>query len=166
MLWLFCAGHIIYLMTPGYGPVIALSHQFTTELPRGLWYDMVMSTVSSAGAQMDIFPSLHTAAPVFLTLFSYRYRARLPFRYTWPVVGFFSVNIIIATMYLRWHWVIDIVAGIVHGAGALSLAQLLTARELRRREARGFTPSWPRFQEARTSRSSRPSHNPKNLKAA
>ena len=166
MLWLYCAGHIIYLMVPGYGPIVALADDFTTEFPRGLWYDMVMGTVSSAGAQMDVVPSLHTAAPVFLTLFSYRHRDRIPFRYTWPVLCFFTANIVLATMYLRWHWIIDIAAGIAHGAVALALAQFLTQRELPRRRALALTPNWPLFGATAKSRDSRPSSRPGDLKAA
>lgn len=167
MLWLFCAGHIVYLLVPGYGPIVALSHEFPVQLPSGLWYDMVMSTVSSAGAQMDIFPSLHTAAPLFLTLFAIRHRDRVPFRYVWPVLAFFSVNIMIATMYLRWHWVIDVVAGIAHASIALWLAARLTKRDLARRKALDLTPNWPRFEfAARERRDSRSSASPGTLRPA
>lgn len=169
MLWLYCVGHFLYLLVPGYGPVVALSERFPTPLPSGLWYDMVMATVSSAGAQMDIFPSLHTAAPVFFTLFSYRHRDRLPFRYTWPILSFFSVNIVIATMYLRWHWIIDVIAGIAHASCALFLAMRFTRQELARRSALGLTPNWPRFSRLSRggdSRNSRPSENPSSLKPA
>jgi hypothetical protein len=166
MLWLFCAGHILYMMVPGYGPVISLSEHFSSELPSGLWYDMVMGTVSSAGAQMDIFPSLHTAAPVFFTLFSYRHRDTFPFRFTWPILFFFSINIIIATMYLRWHWVIDIVAGVLHAAAALALARIFTDRELTRRRALQLTASWPLFRATRQPCDSRPSLSPQKLEAA
>jgi hypothetical protein len=34
----------------------------------------------------DIFPSLHTAGPCFIAMFSFRNRDRLPFRYTWPLL--------------------------------------------------------------------------------
>jgi membrane-associated phospholipid phosphatase len=166
MLWLFCFGHIVYMLVPGYGPVVALSHEFQTPLPSGLWYDMVMGTVSSAGAQMDIFPSLHTAAPAFLTLFAFRYRRRLPYRFTWPILAFFTVNIVIATMYLRWHWIIDVVAGLLHAYSALLLAELLTRRELARRSRWQLTDSWPRFLLASKSAHAEPHANAKKLKAA
>ncbi len=166
MLWLFCAGHFLYLLVPGYGPVVALRADFATELPRGLWYDMVMGTVSSAGAQMDIFPSLHTAAPVFFTLFSYRHRDRVPFRFTWPVIGCFSLNIMVATMYLRWHWVIDVVAGVLHAGTAVFLARVLTRHELTRRARLGLTANWPNFASRVRARGSRPSVSPEELRAA
>ena len=167
MIWLYCVGHFLYLLVPGFGPVIALSHEFSTPLPNGLWYDMVIATVSGAGAQMDIFPSLHTAAPVFFTLFAYRHRDRLPFRYAWPVLAFFSLNIMLATMYLRWHWIIDVIAGVAHASTALYVAQRLTASELARRKALDLTQNWPRFAPfSRRRRDSRPSASSGTLRPA
>lgn len=166
MLWLYCAGHILYMLVPGYGPFVALAHEFPTPLPSGLWYDMVVATVTSAGAQMDIFPSLHTAAPLFFTLFSFRHRDRLPFRYTWPVLAFFSLNIMLATLYLRWHWLIDVVAGIAHASTALFLAARLTKVDLARRKAQGLTANWPRFDPPAERRDSRPSASPGTLRPA
>jgi len=145
MLTVFCVGHVVYMLVPGYGPYRALAGAFQNELPHGMWRDMVMATVASGGAQMDIFPSLHTAAPTFITLFSFRHRDRLPFSLSWPVVAFFAVNIVIATMFLRWHYVIDVVAGIVLATGAFLIGRRVTEWELERREKWGLTESWPRF---------------------
>ena len=104
-----------------------------------------MATVTSGGSQLDIFPSLHTAAPTMLTLFAFRHRHQRPYRYTWAPLAFFAANIIVATMYLRWHYVIDVVAGLVLAGFAMSVSARLTDRELRRRQAHGLGPSWPLF---------------------
>jgi len=149
ILTLFCIGQIVYVLVPGYGPVRELAPLFTRKFPHGLWLDSVMRTVASGGAQKDIFPSLHTAAPTFLTLFSYRHRHQVPFRYTWPIVGFFAINIIAATMYLRWHWVIDVVAGLVLAGVGWWLGVVVTAFELRRRQLHQLPASWPPFRSGR-----------------
>jgi hypothetical protein len=143
MLVLFCIGHVLYMLVPGYGPYRAMASEFHNPFPDGLWLDNVMSTVATAGAQKDIFPSLHTGAPTFITLFSYRHRATLPFRYTWALLAFFTLNIIIATMFLRWHYVVDVVAGVLVAVFARWVSQLVTDRELARRERLGLTPNWP-----------------------
>ncbi len=145
ILVLFCIGQIVYSLVPGYGPVRELAGQFGSHFPHGLWLDSVMVTVASGGAQKDIFPSLHTAAPVFLTLFSFRNRRVLPFGYTWPIMAFFAGNIVIATMYLRWHWVIDVVAGLMLAWLGWWLGVTLTRWELRRRARLGLPESWPPF---------------------
>jgi len=143
MLVIFCTGHILYMLVPGYGPYKAMAGEFHNPFPSGLWLDNVMSTVAAGGAQKDIFPSLHTGAPTFITLFSYRHRATLPFRYTWAVLAFFTLNIIIATMFLRWHYVIDVVAGVMVAVAGRWISERLTDRELARRERLNLTPNWP-----------------------
>ncbi len=143
MLVIFCVGHVLYMLVPGYGPYRAMSSDFQQTFPSGLWLDNVMSTVATAGAQKDIFPSLHTGAPTFITLFSYRHRATLPFRYTWAILAFFTLNIIIATMFLRWHYVIDVVAGVLVAVFGRWISERLTDHELARRERLGLTPNWP-----------------------
>jgi membrane-associated phospholipid phosphatase len=148
-LLVFCIGHTVYMLVPGYGPYKAMSEHFQHHFPRGMWLDLVMATVDAGGAQKDIFPSLHTAAPTFITLFSFRHRDKLPFRYTWPAVAFFAVNIIIATMFLRWHYFIDVVAGITLATLSIVLAVRLVRRETARRVAGGLATNWPMFFENR-----------------
>jgi hypothetical protein len=148
MLGIFCVGHIGYMLVPGFGPYRAMADQFQNTLPSGMWLDLVRVTVASGGAQMDIFPSLHTAAPTFIAMFSFRHRDKLPFRYSWPLVAFCAVNIIIATMFLRWHYVIDVVAGMCLAVGALWVACRATRWEATRRAAGRMMSSWPEFSSA------------------
>ena len=145
MLFMFCVGHTLYMLVPGYGPYRAVANEFRHALPDGLWLDVVMQTVAEGGAQKDIFPSLHTAAPTFIALFSFRHRTLPPFRYTWPLVTFFSVNIIGATMFLRWHWIVDVVAGLTLATVAQALSVVATTHELERRKRLALEPAWPEF---------------------
>jgi hypothetical protein len=133
MLIIVCLGHTGYILVPGFGPYRAMPHMFHHELPSGLWMDLVWSTVRSGGAMKDIFPSLHTAGPCFIAMFSFRNRDRLPFRFTWPLITFFAANIIGATMFLRWHYVIDVFAGFALATIAALVAPLVTRWELERR---------------------------------
>jgi hypothetical protein len=151
MIFIFCVGHSLYMLVPGYGPYRAAADQFQHAFPKGLWLDVVMEAVASGGAQKDIFPSLHTAAPTVIALFSFRHRKLAPFRFTWPVVVFFSTNIIVATMFLRWHYVLDVVAGLLLATLAQSLAVIVTDFELSRRKRQGLEPSWPVFSLPRSS---------------
>jgi len=145
ILVLYCTGQVLYSLVPGYGPVRALAGEFKSTFPHGLWVDSVMVTVASGGAQKDIFPSLHTAMPVFLTLFSFRHRRILPFNYTWPVIAFFATNIVVATLYLRWHWLVDVVAGLVLAWLGWWLGVTLTQAESERRARHGLSDCWPPF---------------------
>jgi hypothetical protein len=147
LLIIVCIGHTGYLLVPGFGPYKAMPEMFRHELPGGLWMDTVWATVRSNGAMKDIFPSLHTAGPSFLAMFSFRNRDRLPFRYTWPLLTFFSANIIVATMFLRWHYVIDVLAGFTLAILAASLAPKITRWDVERRRLGGLSPLVPLFRE-------------------
>ncbi len=145
MLIIVCVGHTGYLLVPGFGPYKAMPEMFVNELPSGLWMDLVWSTVRSGGAMKDIFPSLHTAGPCFIAMFSFRNRDHLPFRYTWPVMALFAANIIGATMFLRWHYVIDVFAGFFLASAAALLAPRITRWELERRRAANLDELVPLF---------------------
>jgi membrane-associated phospholipid phosphatase len=141
---IFTLGHLTYTLVPGFGPFRGLSEVFQGPLPSGYWYDLQQRIVAVGGAQKDIFPSIHTAVPTFLTGFAFRHRNMRPFRWVWPIVAFFAVNIVIATLYLRWHYLIDVVAGLAYGSLGLAIRSV-SSWETERREAQGLRPSWPSF---------------------
>jgi len=145
MLIIVCIGHTGYILVPGFGPYRAMPEMFKHELPSGLWMDLVWSTVRSNGAMKDIFPSLHTAGPCFIAMFSLRNRDRLPFRFTWPLLTFFAANIIGATMFLRWHYVIDVLAGFSLATLAAVVAPRVTEWEVTRRRASNLPELVPVF---------------------
>ena len=142
LLLVLSVGQSLYLIVPGYGPA-SLPALFEHDLPPGVWWNLVKQLVASAGAQKDIFPSIHTAAPTFILLFSFHNRAHLPYRFTWPLVGFYSFNIIVATMFLRWHWLVDIVAGLTLALFAYLGAVAGTRWETAHRRRLGLPPAWP-----------------------
>ncbi len=145
MLIVVCFGHLGYFLVPGFGPYRAMPEHFQQQFPSGLWIDLVWATVKTNGAMKDIFPSLHTAGPCFVAMFSYRNRDRLPFRYTWPLVSFFAANIIVATVFLRWHYVIDVFAGFALASAAGLLAPRIAGWELTRRRQAKLGPLCPPF---------------------
>jgi hypothetical protein len=140
---LITVGHLLYMVVPGFGPYRAFPDAFPTPLPRGPWLDAVRDTVRTAGALKDIFPSIHTAASVYLLLFTLRHRRARPFNVVWLATAFATANLVVATVFLRWHYVIDVIAG-----GALALAAHLLAPRIARgetvyRERRGLDEVWP-----------------------
>ncbi|OQX68040.1 MAG: hypothetical protein B6A08_12140 [Sorangiineae bacterium NIC37A_2] len=145
LICIFAFGHLTYTIVPGYGPYHALASEFTVPLPAGFWHDLQNHVVASAGAQKDIFPSIHTAVPTFLAYFSYRHRNQAPYKYVWPVVTFFAVNIALATMYLRWHYLIDVIAGLGYAASGIVASIIIPRWEIARRESMGLRPIWPSY---------------------
>lgn len=141
-LLVYYSAHVLYMIVPGYGPCRFLAHVFQNPLPVGFWYQRVLDMVNGAGAQKDIFPSLHTAGPTFCVLYSFSRRDTAPFKYTWPITAFFTANIIIATMFLRWHYIIDVIAGVTLAYASYKLSRIIATREHNAREAKGLRTVW------------------------
>jgi hypothetical protein len=142
ILVVFCTAQIVYMLVPGFGPYRHLATHFEHALPHGRWYDLVLAAVAAGGAQKDIFPSVHTAAPTFLAIFSFLNRDRRPFSFTWPITALFAANIIGATIFLRWHYAIDVVAGLTLATFAANFAHRVSGREEDRRAASEASPAW------------------------
>jgi hypothetical protein len=136
----FCTGHILYMIVPGWGPYHHLAGQFAHPLEGGLFWRLVKATVDAGGAQKDIFPSLHTAAPTYFAVYSYIHRRAFPFRLTWPIMAFSATQIIVATMFLRWHYLVDIFAGITLATTSAVVSHRIVTWETARREAAGVRP--------------------------
>lgn len=130
-----CVGHTLYGIFPGVGPYATLS--FGTPLRGGVFFRLVEEAVASAGAMYDIFPSLHTADPTLFALHALRHRRERPFRYVWPVVLFFTLNMVTSTLFLRWHYGVDVLAGLTLAVCAQRLGILVAGWEGRRRG-----PTW------------------------
>jgi membrane-associated phospholipid phosphatase len=138
----FCTGHCVYMLVPGYGPYRHLAGQFEHSLSGGLFWRLVREAVDAGGAQKDIFPSLHTALPTYFALFSLKNRRTRPFNITFWIVAFFASQIICATMFLRWHYLVDICAGIVLAATAVVVPSYVIPWERKRRQALGVPPTF------------------------
>ena len=137
-------GHFLYTVVPGAGPVATIA--FDQPLQGGFWWNQVELAVATAGAQLDIFPSLHTAYPTFFALHAFAYRHTQPFRWLWPVLAFVATNIMIATMFLRWHWFIDVAAGLLLAFVARQFAVAVSGREeLRGGPYDSRQPVWERL---------------------
>lgn len=133
-------GHILYTFVPGVGPYGAMD--FEGPLRGGMFWRQVLYAVENAGAQLDIFPSLHTAYPSFFALHAIRWRRTRPFRIAWPALAFIAANIIVATMFLRWHWLIDVLVGFTLAVVAQRIAVRVAGREIERGRRDDRQPVW------------------------
>jgi membrane-associated phospholipid phosphatase len=106
-----------------------------TELP-GLWVttpirnmlnygENIRSAISSVAASQvtrDVFPSGHTEISLLSILLGFKYRSK----YRW-VIFVFGSGLIISTVLLRYHYVIDVITG-----SLLAIITLYTAEPLAR----------------------------------
>jgi hypothetical protein len=110
-------GFLGYSFVPAVGPYRALADQFTVPL-NGWWLTKLNAALVVRGTNnADVFPSLHCAISSFFLFFDRKYR---PWRfklYLIPCVGLW-----ISTIYLRYHYCIDVLCGFALSAVALWLA--------------------------------------------
>ncbi len=102
-----------YMLFPAIGPRYTLAHLQSVPLNGNLIGDFVSRLINSVeGNQWDCMPSGHTAIALLVLFLSYRY-ARLLFYLFCPIVA----ALILSTVYLRYHYVIDLFAGALLAAG-------------------------------------------------
>jgi membrane-associated phospholipid phosphatase len=112
--------YLLYFCMPAIGPCFTL-HDFarmSEELPGVLFTDtfrMIINNGSGAGtatplltAHRNCMPSGHTLAAVVNIVCAFRYRSR----YRWLVTGI-CAGILLSTVYLRYHYAVDVLAGFV-----------------------------------------------------
>lgn len=143
----FAFGQSGYLFVPGFGPHRAFADQFRVAFPDGLWWNTVRHMVETAGAQKDIFPSLHVALPSFLAFFAYHHRQRAPYGFAWPFIALAAFNIAFATLFLRWHYLVDVLVGWALACTAYVATCYWPAREQARRDALECGAIWPTWKD-------------------
>jgi len=110
-----------YIMVPALGPRFAPASQYRTELKGLLLAEPVRDLLNVLeGIKRDAFPSGHSSA-ILITLF-------YTFQFTPSMSSLFLAIaglMILSTLYLRYHYAVDILAGALLAALCLLLAPLL-----------------------------------------
>jgi len=125
-----CLGSIGYIVVPATGPEVAFPRLFTVPLAGGL-YDPVTRFIDAARAPRDVFPSLHVGISTLVLWYGFR-RSRATGLALLPLV----LGNWVSTLYLRYHYLVDVFAGWLTAAVAAALAGWLLSLESRFR-ARG-----------------------------
>lgn len=120
---LYSISFLGYLYLPAKGPIVQNSAEFTTALSGGFWHGIVLRSIEAAGGPHGAFPSLHVGAASYACIFDLRYNRLRGATYL-PLV----VLIAIATVLLRYHYVIDWVVGLCIAGFATWLSHVWTAR--------------------------------------
>jgi len=106
----FYLSYIGYLLVPAIGPRFTLDHLQTVNLQAGHVLQAIQSSVDALEYnKTDAFPSGHTAIALLTLWYARTCRERLFFWFLFPVV----ILLIFSTVYLRYHYVIDVIAGVL-----------------------------------------------------
>lgn len=117
------AGFLGYMLVPAVGPLHTLRDVYTSPVQlTGVWlHDATSALMNEYRAiNRDCFPSLHTAISTVTLAWAWRVRDRVPSgRLLARVYLVLTLALWFSTVYLRYHWVIDVIAGWVLAAVVL-----------------------------------------------
>jgi membrane-associated phospholipid phosphatase len=104
-----------YFLLPALGPRFAQAQEYTVSIVTSPVSRTISDTINQLEkTKFDVFPSGHTLISVAVLLVAWK-RARRAFRFFLPV----ATGLIIATVYCRYHYVADVLAGIACAALAV-----------------------------------------------
>ena len=112
-----------YILVPAVGPETHFADQYTRNLAGNVLSRDVAYIISVGRVSYDCFPSLHVGIPLLLCLYLRNYRRKL-FIPALVYVGLMCC----ATIYLRYHYFIDVVAAFAYVPAAYYLNDFLLSR--------------------------------------
>lgn len=120
----FFISYVGYLLVPAIGPRYTLSRLQTIPV-RGRWIANQLLDFLSANEfnKRDCFPSGHTGITVIVLYYAHAFHRKL-FAILLPV----GILLILATVFLRLHYVIDVISGFVLAALAILIAETWNPR--------------------------------------
>ena len=109
IMFCFYLSYIGYILMPAIGPRYTLAHLQHTEL-KGLFIAQPIQELLNRleGVKRDAFPSGHTGIALTVLYLSFRFEKKL-FLIFLP----FVLALIFSTVYCRYHYVVDVLAGVV-----------------------------------------------------
>lgn len=109
----YLACYVVFLVFPTEGPHHTLAAQHTAAITGGPFHWLVGLIQTHAGVHGNAFPSSHVAAGLVSLIFAWKYAPRLA-RWLTPLV----VLLCAGAVYDRYHYVSDVIAGLVVGGAA------------------------------------------------
>jgi len=117
-------GLLGYLLVPAIGPMYTLRNQYSVPLHQSAWmFNREVDFMDFARIRRDVFPSLHVAISFVVWLYAYRNSKKL-FWILSPLI----MSLWLSTIYLRYHYLIDVVAGLILAPLSYWLANWLFRR--------------------------------------
>lgn len=115
----YALGFLGYTLVPAAGPHLAMPEAFSIPLEGGFLSALNASVIGSGSNHVDVFPSLHTAVTLFLMGWLWPRQRRLFWVLVFPAAG-----ILTSTIYLRYHYAVDVAAGLCLAGIGLWLSQI------------------------------------------
>lgn len=133
----YTISYLGYLFVPARGPIVFHADDYHVSLAGSYFYELVLIGIENAGGTKGAFPSLHVGGSVYLCLCDLRANRLRGLTYV-PLV----LLIYVATIVLRYHYVIDLIAGTLVAVACVPLGEWAFGHWARRRQAAGL-PALP-----------------------
>lgn len=102
----YAIGLVLYAIFLAYGPRNMISPDVSQ-----FFHPQFQLLTTEINENTNVFPSLHTSLSATVMFFAWQTREKFPW---WLLIAsFFGLSIIISTMYLGIHWVVDVIGGLV-----------------------------------------------------
>jgi membrane-associated phospholipid phosphatase len=130
----FYVSYAGYFTVPAYGPRTALASSHTVPLNTNPVAAAIERSINQLEhTKLDAFPSGHTMITVAVLIVAWR-RHRKVFWIFFPI----AMLLIFSTMYCRYHYLVDVIAGIVLAFATVPLGERLYDALARRQMARSY----------------------------
>ncbi len=117
-------GLLGYLLVPAIGPMYTLRDLYTIPLSQPISiFNQQLELMDFARIHRDVFPSMHVAISFLVWLYALR-NSRALFWLLSPLI----LSLWVSTIYLRYHYLIDVVAGLFLAPASFLLANWLFGR--------------------------------------
>jgi hypothetical protein len=133
--WIFtyAISYLGYIFVPAHGPVVFQADQYDVALQGAFFYRLVVLGNEATGGLQGVFPSLHVGCSVYLCLSDMRTNRLRGLTYL-PIVAL----IYVATIFLRYHYVVDLIAGTIIPVLCILWGEKVVQRWARARKAAGL----------------------------
>jgi membrane-associated phospholipid phosphatase len=121
----YAVGFTCYTLFVAYGPRYHLYS--VVEQPMYDMYPQTQDLTAEVSANTNVFPSLHASLTVVVMLFAWQARDSYP-RWFW-ISWVLGVGVLLSTMVLGIHWLVDVIAGIVLAVGSVKLASWVVSKD-------------------------------------
>jgi membrane-associated phospholipid phosphatase len=127
----YYVSYLGFVLFPVEGPRFALALQHQVEINGGFFTSFAQGLIEMAGIQGAAMPSSHVAVAMVVVVYARRHH-----RVLYWVLSPLVASLVVSTIYGRFHYVSDVIAGILVGAVSILLSDRVIKKEnLRAKEA-------------------------------
>lgn len=112
--------YFLFILIPSAGPQFYFSSP-DNDLPSGVFFSHIMHFIQDTAEQpTGAFPSSHVGISIIILMLSKRIAPQF-FKFVWP----FVILILLSTIYIKAHYVIDVLGGVIFAPIILYLSNIL-----------------------------------------